>query len=112
MLQTIFIMLQILGIVAFAMGVWFNFHQRQSKSAGVESVRRFFHKAAIASGDIEILNAAMVVAAIISLVHADYRIFAAMMGFAVVVGALMMLNNKVGEVKDQVKSKFTTQAGV
>lgn len=109
MLETIFIVLQILGIVSFAMGLWFNFHQRKAKSPGVERVRQFFHGAAVASGDAEILNAGMVVAAIISLVHADYRIFAAMMGFTVIVGAVIMINKKAVEVKEGIASKFNGQ---
>lgn len=106
MLETIFIILQLIGIVSFAMGVWFNFHTRQSKNAGVEFVRSFFHTAQKTAGETEILNAAVIIAAIISLVHADYRIFAATMGFTVIVGAVITLNKKVGELKDSVKSKF------
>lgn len=108
MLETIFILLQIIGIIAFAMGVWYNFHQRTAKSAGVERVRNFFHNAQKSAGDIEVLNAGIIVAAIIALIHADYRIFAAAMGFSIIVGATINLCRKLSRVRDGLKSRFTT----
>jgi len=108
MFEIIFLILQIIGMISFAMGVWYNFHTRQAKNASVERVRHFFHIAQKTAGESEILNAGIVGAAIISLVHADYRIFAAVMGFTVVVGAVMMLNTKVGEWKEHVSNKFAS----
>lgn len=106
MFVTLFLLLQLIGMISFAMGVWYNFHTRQAKHAGVERVRSFFHNAQKTAGEIEILNAGIVGAAIISLVHADYRIFAAVLGFTVVVGALVMMNKKLGELKGRVSNKF------
>jgi nitrate reductase alpha subunit len=106
MFETLFIVLQIIGMISFAMGVWYNFHTRSAKNPSVERVRAFFHNAQKTAGESEILNAGIVGAAIISLVHADYRIFAAVMGFTVVVGAVMVLNRKLGELKDTASKKF------
>lgn len=108
MFETLFIILQIIGMISFAMGVWYNFHTRTAKNPGVERIRAFFHNAQKCAGDSEILNAGIVGAAIISLVHADYRIFAAVMGFTVVVGAVMVLNNKLAELKEKASNKFAS----
>lgn len=107
MLETIFIVLQVIGIISFIIGLWFNFHLRQSPLPSVEAIRVFFHDAQKQAGESEVLNAALVVAAVISLLQHDYHMFAAAMGFTVVVGALMMLNNKCLEIKDNVTSKFS-----
>jgi nitrate reductase alpha subunit len=108
MFETLFIVLQIIGMISFAMGVWYNFHTRSAKNPSVERVRAFFHNAQKTAGESEILNAGIVGAAIISLVHADYRIFAAVMGFTVVVGAVMILNRKLGELKESTSKKFAS----
>jgi hypothetical protein len=106
MLAQIFILLQILGIVAFAMGIWFNFHQRQAKSPGVERVRAFFHETQKLAGESEVMNAAIVVAAIISVTQYDYRIFAAMMGMSVVIGTIMLMHRRANQAVENVKAKF------
>jgi hypothetical protein len=108
MFETLFIVLQIIGMISFAMGVWYNFHTRSAKNPSVERVRAMFHHAQKTAGESEILNAGIVGAAIISLVHADYRIFAAVMGFTVVVGAVMVLNRKLGELKESASKKFAS----
>lgn len=106
MLAHLFVLLQILGIVAFAMGIWFNFHQRQAKSPAVERVRAFFHEAQKLAGESEVMNAAIVVAAIISVTQYDYRIFAAMMGMSVVVGSILLMHNRANQAMANVKAKF------
>jgi hypothetical protein len=106
MLATTFVLLQILGIVSFAMGIWFNFHQRQAKSPGVEAVRAFFHEAQKRAGESEVLNAAIVVAAIISVTHYDYRIFAAAMGFSVCVGTVLIVADRLERAKNNIAAKF------
>ena len=106
MLATTFVILQILGIISFAMGIWFNFHQRQAKSPSVERVRAFFHEAQKRSGESEVMNAAIVVAAIISVTQYDYRIFAAMMGCAVVIGTTLIIMDRAEKAKNNIAAKF------
>jgi hypothetical protein len=110
MFAHLFILLQVLGIIAFAMGVWFNFHQRQAKSPAVERVRAFFHEAQKRSGESEVMNAAIVVAAIISVAQTDYRIFAAMMGVSVVIGTFLIIADRAEKAKNNLKAKFAFAA--
>lgn len=94
MFQTILFWLQVLGMLSFVIGLWFNFHQRSARTPMMEKVRVFFHAAEKRSGKCEAMNAALVVAALVSIVQFDYRIFVAALGASVVTGSVLNVTDK------------------